>query len=101
MIYGNGLSFTPANNCIVRYLRIRMGVGGDSGKDALTITDNANVQIYDHVSVSWGRDENFSITGSADSITVQNSVIAQGLQTHSCGGLLEPPVRSAFTAICI
>ena len=90
VIYGNGLSFTPANNCIVRYLRIRMGVGGDSGKDAVSVTDNANVQIYDHVSVSWGRDENFSITGSADSITVQNSIIAQGLQTHSCGGLLEP-----------
>jgi pectate lyase len=96
VIYGNGLSFTPANNCIVRYLRIRMGVGGDSGKDAVTITDNANVQIYDHVSVSWGRDENFSITGNADSITVQNSIIAQGLQTHSCGGLLEPSGALSF-----
>ncbi|TWI92161.1 pectate lyase family protein [Chitinophaga japonensis] len=90
VIYGNGLSFTPASNAIVRYLRMRMGVGGDSGKDALSVTDNANVQIFDHVSVSWGRDENFSITGHADSITVQNSIIAQGLQTHSCGGLIEP-----------
>lgn len=90
VIYGNGLSFTTAHNAIVRYLRMRMGTGGDAGKDAVTITDNANLQIYDHVSVSWGRDENFSITGSADSITVQNSIIAQGLQTHSCGGLVEP-----------
>lgn len=90
VIYGNGLSFTSANNAIVRYLRMRMGVNGDAGKDAVSVTDNANNQIFDHVSVSWGRDENFSITGHADSITVQNSIIAQGLQTHSCGGLLEP-----------
>lgn len=90
VIYGNGLSFTQAHNCIVRYLRIRMGVGGTSGTDAVGATDNANNQIFDHVSVSWGRDENFSITGNADSITIQNSIIAQGLQTHSCGGLLEP-----------
>lgn len=90
VIYGNGVSFTAAHNAIVRYLRIRMGRGGDSGADAVTITDNANVQIYDHVSASWGRDETFSITGNADSITIQNSIIAQGLQTHSCGGLLEP-----------
>lgn len=90
VIYGNGLSFTAASNCIVRYLRMRMGISGDAGKDAVSVTDNANNQIYDHVSVSWGRDENFSVTGQADSITIQNSIIAQGLQTHSCGGLLEP-----------
>lgn len=90
VVYGNGLTFTQASNCIVRYIRFRMGVGGDSGKDAVGATDNANNQIYDHVSVSWGRDENFSITGAADNITIQNTIIAQGLQTHSCGGLLEP-----------
>jgi pectate lyase len=90
VVYGNGLSFSIASNTIVRYLRMRMGVNGDAGKDAVGATDNANNLIFDHVSVSWGRDENFSITGNADSITVQNSIIAQGLQTHSCGGLLEP-----------
>ena len=32
-VYGNGVSFSDANNIIVRYLRVRMGVNGDSGKD--------------------------------------------------------------------
>lgn len=65
-----------------------MGRGGDSGKDAITIAQGNNM-IFDHVSVSWGRDENFSISGTAANITVQDSIIAQGLQTHSCGGLME------------
>ncbi|KAF3939549.1 hypothetical protein ABW19_dt0210364 [Dactylella cylindrospora] len=86
--YGNGWSFSNAHNAIVRYIRIRMGKGGDSGKDAITIADG-DVMIFDHVSVSWGRDETFSISGTATSITIQNSIIAQGLETHSCGGLME------------
>lgn len=72
----------------MRYIRIRMGRGGTSGKDAITIAEGARM-IFDHVSVSWGRDETFSISGTAASITVQDSIIAQGLETHSCGGLME------------
>lgn len=67
-----------------------MGRGGSSGKDAITIA-SGNRMIFDHVSVSWGRDETFSISGDAESVTVQNSIIAQGLETHSCGGLMETP----------
>lgn len=65
-----------------------MGKGGSSGKDALGIAEG-NRMIFDHVSVSWGRDETFSINGDASNITVQNSIIAQGLETHSCGGLMQ------------
>ncbi|MFD2036842.1 LamG-like jellyroll fold domain-containing protein [Belliella marina] len=90
VLYGDGLTFTQASNTIVRYLRVRMGRVGTSGADAITMTDNARHLIFDHVSASWGRDENFSITGRADSITIQNCIIAQGLETHSCGGLVEP-----------
>ncbi|GAB3650605.1 hypothetical protein GCM10028791_18080 [Echinicola sediminis] len=90
VIYGDGITFTQASNSIVRYLRVRMGRYGTSGADAMTLTDNAKHLIFDHVSASWGRDETFSITGHADSITIQNSIIAQGLETHSCGGLMEP-----------
>ncbi|KAF3917066.1 hypothetical protein ABW20_dc0100462 [Dactylellina cionopaga] len=86
--YGNGWSFSNAHQSIVRYLRIRMGKGGDSGKDAITIADG-DVMIFDHVSVSWGRDETFSINGAATNITIQNSIIGQGLETHSCGGLMQ------------
>src|SRR5688572_24308696 len=87
-IYGNGLSFSNANNTVTRYLRVRMGVVGDSGADAVTIAQGDNM-IFDHVSVSWGRDETFSVSGTASNITVQDSIIAQGLHPHSAGGLME------------
>jgi hypothetical protein len=65
-----------------------MGKVGDSGKDAITIAEGSTM-IFDHVSVSWGRDETFSISGTASNITIQNTIIAQGLETHSCGGLIQ------------
>lgn len=88
VIYGNGLSFSNSNNAIVRYIRVRMGKIGSSGKDAVTIAEGNNM-IFDHLSVSWGRDENFSINGPVSNVTIQNSIIAQGLDTHSCGGLIQ------------
>lgn len=88
-VYGNGFSYSGADNVICRYLRMRMGNGGDSGKDACGIADGSNM-IFDHVSVSWGRDETFSISGSTCiNITIQNSIIAQGLLSHSAGGLIQ------------
>jgi hypothetical protein len=87
-IYGNGLSYSNANNTITRHIRYRMGVGGDSGKDCMTIAEG-NLMMFDHVSTSWGRDETFSISGTASNITLQDCMIAMGLQTHSCGGLME------------
>lgn len=51
------------------------------------------------MSVTWGRDENFSINagGKADNITIQNSIIGQGLQNHSCGGLIQTDVDHGIT----
>lgn len=87
-IYGNGLSFSDANNTITRYIRVRMGVNGDSGVDAITIASGENM-IFDHVSVSWGRDETFSVSGVVNNITIQNCIIAEGLFSHSAGGLIQ------------
>jgi pectate lyase len=87
-IYGNGLSFSNANNTITRYIRIRMGVGGDSGADAIAIATGNNM-IFDHVSVSWGRDGTFDVNGDVSNVTIQDCVIAQGLDTHSTGGLMQ------------
>lgn len=87
-IYGNGVSYTNADDSITRHVRFRMGVGGDKGKDAVSLADGERM-IFDHVSVSWGRDETFSINGNARDITIQDSIIAMGLQTHSCGGLVQ------------
>ncbi|KAK7424525.1 hypothetical protein QQX98_000490 [Neonectria punicea] len=88
VVYGNGWSWSNANDAIVRYITIRMGRGGTSGKDAITIADGKNM-IFDHVSVSWGRDETFSINGDVSDVTIQNTIIAQGLVSHSAGGLMQ------------
>ena len=46
--------------------------------------------IFDHITASWGRDETFSISGSSlSNITIQSSIISQGLQGHSAGGLVQ------------
>lgn len=56
--------------------------------DGITIAEGENM-IFDHVSVTWGRDETFSINGDVYNVTIQNSIIGQGLETHSCGGLIQ------------
>lgn len=91
-VYGNGVSFSGASNIIVRHMRFRMGKGGDSGKDCAGIASGTNM-IFDHCSFAWGLDETFSINsdgkGELGNITLQNSIIGQGLLTHSAGGLMQ------------
>ena len=91
-IYGNGLSFSGSHNNIVRFIRVRQGIRGDSGTDAIGIANGRNM-IFDHIAVSWGRDETFSISPSSgqtvSNITIQSSIISQGLQGHSAGGLIQ------------
>lgn len=62
-------------------------MNGREGKDAAGIAYGSDM-IFDHMSVTWGRDECFSINGDpkkpADqprNITIQNSFIGQGLQS--------------------
>ena len=100
-IYGDGLSFSGANNTICRYLRLRMGVVGSSGADALGIANGHDI-IFDHCSVAWGRDEVFSISGGdAHDITIQNCIISQGLMGHSAGGLIQTDNVSIYRTLYI
>ncbi|WP_040420474.1 pectate lyase family protein [Actinopolymorpha alba] len=96
-IYGNGLSFTDANNTITRYLRVRMGINGTPATDAISVA-RGDRMIFDHLSVTWGRDETFSVSAGdlnkpieeqPSNITIQDSIMGQGLDTHSAGGLIE------------
>lgn len=89
-VYGNGVSFSGSDNIICRYLRVRMGHGGDSGKDCAGVANGYNM-IFDHCSFSWGLDETFSINafGQAGDITIQNTIMGQGLTPHSAGGLMQ------------
>lgn len=93
IVYGDGVSFSSADNTIVRHMRFRMGHSGTSGKDAAGIANGKNM-IFDHCSFSWGLDETFSINwdnkgASPQMITLQNCVIGQGLLSHSAGGLMQ------------
>ncbi len=103
-LYGNGTSFTNANHTIVRYVRFRMGLGGDSGKDAITIARGHDM-IFDHCSISWGRDGNFDLNQESgyelSNITLQDSIVAQGLQTHSTGGLINADGVSVLRSLWI
>jgi pectate lyase len=81
------ISFSNVENVIVRYLRIRGGIDGRPGKDGASVFKGRG-QIFDHLSVAWGRDETFSINES-ENITVQNCIIAEGLLRHSMGGLVQ------------
>lgn len=91
-VYGDGVSFSGANNIICRYMRFRMGAGGSSGKDCAGVSNGTNM-IFDHCSFAWGRDETFSINsdgkGDLHSITIQNCIVGQGLMSHSAGGLIQ------------
>ena len=60
-VYGDRVSFSGADNIIVRHMRFRMGKGGTSGKDAAGVANGRNM-IFDHLSVLWGRDECFSVS---------------------------------------
>lgn len=92
-VYGDGVSFSGADNIIVRYMRFRMGHVGSSGKDCAGIANGQNM-IFDHCSFAWGLDETFSINPDGkgttpQNITLQNCVVGQGLMTHSAGGLMQ------------
>lgn len=101
-IYGNGIALTSSSgNDIIRYIRIRMGVNGDSEKDAIGISGGQNY-IFDHVSVSWGRDGTVDINGTGiDNITLQDCIIAQGLHSHSTGGLMQSGKASVIRTLYI
>ncbi|WP_437520612.1 pectate lyase [Sorangium sp. So ce726] len=103
-IYGNGTSFSGASNTIVRYVRFRMGKIGDSGKDTVTMANGHDV-IWDHCSLSWGRDGTFDLNRESGAelynITLQDSIVAQGLQTHSTGGLVNTSATSIIRSLYI
>ncbi|MFC7667713.1 hypothetical protein ACFQT0_10195 [Hymenobacter humi] len=104
------------HDVVVRYLRFRRGAM-DVGRrdDALGGNPVGNIMI-DHVSASWGLDENMSMyrhvynnpqTGKADklptvNVTIQNSIFSEGLDTYNhafgstIGGLNSAFVRNLW-----
>ena len=92
-ITGQRVAFnSDSGNDIVRYIRVRLPRAAGSGVDAMSISDNADNLIFDHVSVTWGADGTFDINSTdAENITIQDCIIGQGADWHghSTGGLIQ------------
>ncbi|MFB9107383.1 LamG-like jellyroll fold domain-containing protein [Flavobacterium gyeonganense] len=104
VLLGAKVSFTGASNTIARYVRIRFGATTQN-QDASGISNGANI-ILDHMSFTWGTDEVFSVNWdnkglSPDNITIQNSIIGQGMHrhNHSAGGLMQPSAGGKISLI--
>lgn len=102
-LYNGRTSSTNANNLIVRYMRMRTGrqVSGSDNIDAGGAAYGHD-QIYDHCSFAWGTDECFSLNNDKQpkglyNITLQNSILGQGCQNHSCGGLVQTSDKEGVT----
>ena len=92
-IRGRKLSIA-GQDLIVRYLRVRRGIGTTEDRDdAMAVSSAASNLIVDHCSVSFGTDETLSMPGDEGigprNLTLQWSIVAWGLQrnNHSAGAL--------------
>jgi pectate lyase len=76
-----------AHDVIVRYMRFRPGDISGKEVDALNVAGDAHDVVIDHVSASWGVDEDLSPSGAIHDVTVSWSIIAEGLDhsVHSKG----------------
>ena len=92
-VYGNGVSFSNANDIITRHLRLRMGINGDNA-DAITAAEG-NAMIFEHVSVSWGRDETFSVSGVAKNIRGKGAAAPQAMSSWIIERCTVRPDRSS------
>jgi pectate lyase len=85
-----GGSFIIAgNDVVIRHVRFRYG-DQQAGGDCINIERGVTNLMMDHISMQFSTDENmssFDKTPRPDLITMQWSLNAWGLETHSCGGL--------------
>jgi len=75
------------HDVVVRYLRFRPGDISGKEVDALNVAGDGHHVVIDHVSASWSVDEVLSASGAIHDVTIQWSIIAEGLNhsVHSKG----------------
>ena len=75
------------HDVIVRHMRFRPGDIGGREVDALNVAGDSHHVLIDHVSASWAVDETLSASGAIHDVTIQWSIIAEGLNhsVHSKG----------------
>ena len=89
--FSGGTLIVEASNVILRHLRIMVGpYSQNPGKaDNIRIAGERGYWVervvVDHCSMFWATDENLSITGMARKVTVQWSIIAEGLYLSTHG----------------
>ena len=75
------------DDVVVRHLRFRHRKTG-SGGDCVNLDSGSINSVLDSVSMQFSTDENFSSFNSPpENLTMQWSLNAWGLESHSCGGL--------------
>ena len=89
-IYGDGTSFSSRKNIVVRFVRFHQGLaqGSSDGTKAVNLTDVQNM-IFDHVSVQWGRWDGFGVTGNSSTVTLQDSIIGEGIVPQKFGSIID------------
>ena len=85
-IRGDNFYLKGSDNVIIRYLRFRHGQ--KTAKDDSSFISNSSNIMIDHCSYSWGSDESLSSRWNSN-MTVQWTIVADGVRTHSMGGLHE------------
>jgi autotransporter-associated beta strand protein len=102
-LYNNRISFTNSHNLISRHFAVRKGTA--SGREDTASIARGQNMIFDHMSITWGVDANFDINPDSgyviDNITIQNSIVGQGLDNvgHSTGGLMQPGSGGSVSVI--
>jgi len=87
VVYGNEVSFKDSS--IIRYMRFRGSIEMSKGTCTVVCDDCKDV-ILDHVSVEWGRWDNFHIKGTTN-ITLQYCMIGEPIDPQRFGALFEDP----------
>lgn len=95
-LYGHSLSFSGASNIVVRFLRIREGIGGDRGKCSVNIANGADM-IFDHVSIEWGRWDCLGLTRGSRNVTFQFCIFGQGVNPQQFGALVDSVTDITFS----
>jgi pectate lyase len=73
------------HDVVIRHVRFRPGDIGGKEVDALNVAGDSHHVLIDHVSASWAVDEVLWASGAIHDVTIQWSVIAEGLN-HSVHG---------------
>lgn len=89
---GGGLKI-DTHDVVLRFIRSRLGdvfAERSHNADAIAVIGSSRNVIVDHCSASWGLDETLSPTGAIADVTVQWSIISEGLNDthHSYGSLV-------------